>query len=200
MDIKRCFEILELAPDASIDEVKQAYKDLVNIWHPDRFPTNPRLKQKAEKKLKEVNQAYETLKSLLPSKPGLDKEAEKTPHAQAQAKTQAEPGTQAADSRAEAKTKTEAVVEAGTFAFLDLWSYLSTKLRRIVAEQVQAFKEGAQAEPSEINQNRGRGMGRGKGSGRGTGRGLGGGRSRGKGQGMGRGRGGGGGRGRAGGK
>ena len=181
MDIKRSFEILELDSDASIDEVKEAYKDLVNIWHPDRFSTKPRLKQKAEKKLKEINQAYETLKSLLPLKPGLDKEAEKAPHAQAQAKTQAEPGTQAADSRAEAKTKTEAVVEAGTFAFLDLWSYLSTRLRRIVAEQVQAYKEGAQGEPQGTNQGTRRGMGKSRKKAGGVGRG------RGKGQGMGRG-------------
>ena len=190
MDIKRCFEILELRPDASIDEAKQAYKDLVNIWHPDRFSTNPRLIQKAEKKLKEVNQAYETLKSLLPSKPELEKEAEKAPHAQAQAKTQAEPGAQAAASRAEAKTKTEAVVEAGTFAFLDLWSYLSTRLRRIVAEQIQAFKEGAQVEPRETDQRQGQGRGKGKGKGGGAGRGQGTGRGSGKG-GRGRGRGGG---------
>jgi curved DNA-binding protein CbpA len=181
MDIKRSFEILELDSDASIDEVKEAYKDLVNIWHPDRFSNNPRLKQRAEKKLKEVNQAYETIKSLLPSKTELEKEAEKTPHVQAQAKTQAKPRAQAAASRAEAKTKTEAVVEAGTFAFLDLWSYLSTKLRRIVAEQVQAFKEGAQGEPWEINQRQGRGRGKGSGKGGGVGRG------RGRGQGMGRG-------------
>ncbi|TET82078.1 MAG: hypothetical protein E3J46_14350, partial [Desulfobacteraceae bacterium] len=170
------------------DEVKQAYKDLVNIWHPDRFSTKPRLKQKAEKKLKEVNQAYETLKSLLPSKPGLEKEAEKTPHAQAQAKTQAEPGARAADSRAEAKTKTEAVVEAGTFAFLDLWSYLSTRLRRIVAEQVQAYKEGAQPEPQGTNQGTRRGMGKGRKKGGGVGRGRGSGRGgRGGGSGGGRG-------------
>lgn len=181
MDIKRCFEILELNPDASIDEAKQAYKDLVNIWHPDRFSTNPRLIQKAEKKLKEVNQAYETLKSLLPSKPELEKEAEKAPHAQAQAKTQAEPGAQAADYQAEAKTKTEAVVQAGTFAFLDLWSYLSTRLRRIVAEQVQAYKEGAQGEPRGTNQGTRRGMAKGRKKAGGVGRG------RGKGQGMGRG-------------
>lgn len=185
MDIKRSFEILELAPDASIDEVKQAYKDLVNIWHPDRFSNNPHLKERAEKKLKEVNQAYETLKSFLPSKPGLEKEAEKTPRAQAQAKTQAKPEAQAAASRAEAKTKTEAVVEAGTFAFLDLWSYLSTKLRRIVAEQVQAFKEGAQVEPPEINQRQGRGGSKGRGKGGGVGRGRG--RSQGMGRGSGRG-------------
>ena len=190
MDIKRCFEILELNPDASPDEVKQAYKDLVNIWHPDRFSNNPHLKEKAEKKLKEVNQAYETLKSLLPSKPGLKREAERAPHAQAQAQAEAEAESKAADYQSEAKTKTEAVVEAGTFAFLDLWSYLSTKLRRIVAEQVQAFKEGAQVEPRETDQRQGQGRGKGKGKGGGVGRGQGMGRGSGKG-GRGRGRGGG---------
>jgi len=182
MDIKRCFEILELGPDTSFDEVKQAYKDLVNIWHPDRFSTNPRLIQKAEKKLKEINQAYETLSSFLSSKPGLKKEAETPTRTQPQAKTQAEPGTQGADSRAESKTKTEAVFETGTFGFLDLWSYLSTRLRRIVAEQVQAFKEGAQPEPPGTNQGTRRGMGKGRKTGGGLGRG------RGRGQGMGSGR------------
>lgn len=59
MDIERCFEILEIEPDASSDEVKQGYKDLVHVWHPDRFPHNPRLKKKAEEKMKEVNLAYE---------------------------------------------------------------------------------------------------------------------------------------------
>ena len=190
MDIKRCFEILELNPDASPDEVKQAYKDLVNIWHPDRFSNNPHLKEKAEKKLKEVNQAYETLKSLLPSKPGLKREAERAPHAQAQAQAEAEAESKAADYQSEAKTKTEAVVEAGTFAFLDLWSYLSTRLRRIVAEQIQAFKEGAQVEPRETDQRQGQGRGKGKGKGGGVGRGQGMGRGSGKG-GRGRGRGGG---------
>ncbi|MBW1676206.1 MAG: J domain-containing protein [Deltaproteobacteria bacterium] len=175
MDIKRCFEILELRPEASIDEAKQAYKDMVNIWHPDRFLTNPRLEQKAEKKLKEINQAYETLSSFLSSKPGLKKEAETPTHAQAQARTQA------TASWAESKTKTEAAVETGTFGFLDLWSYLSTKLRQLIAEQVQAFKEGSQGEPWEINQRQGRGKGKGGGVGSGRGRG----------QGMGRGGGGG---------
>jgi curved DNA-binding protein CbpA len=190
MDIKRCFEILELRPEASIDEAKQAYKDLVNIWHPDRFSNNPRLEQKAEKKLKEINQAYETLSSFLSSKPGLKKEAEKPSRAQPQAKTQAEQGAQATASWTESKTKTEAAVETGTSAFLDLWSYLSTKLRQLIAEQVQAFKEGSQVQPREINQRQGRGRGKGGGVGRVRGRGQGMGRG-------GRGRGSGGGRGRA---
>lgn len=59
MDIWRCYEILEIEPDASPEQVKQGYKDLVCVWHPDRFSHNPRLREKAEEKLKEVNLAYE---------------------------------------------------------------------------------------------------------------------------------------------
>lgn len=59
MDIERCFEILEIESGASTEEVKQVYKDLVHVWHPDRFSHNPRLKRKAEEKMKEVNLAYE---------------------------------------------------------------------------------------------------------------------------------------------
>jgi len=59
MDIQRCFEILELDSKASSDEVKQAYRDLVSVWHPDR---------------KEINEAYERALSFLFSK----EESEKT--------------------------------------------------------------------------------------------------------------------------
>jgi curved DNA-binding protein CbpA len=44
--ILTAFNVLGLKPDASFDEVKQAYKDLVNVWHPDRFTHNPRLADK----------------------------------------------------------------------------------------------------------------------------------------------------------
>ena len=67
MDIEKCLKILEVDRSASPDELKQAYKDTVNVWHPDRFSSNPRLQQKAEEKLKEVNIAYDTLKSYLSS-------------------------------------------------------------------------------------------------------------------------------------
>jgi preprotein translocase subunit Sec63 len=61
MDIRKCYEILELRPGYSAAELKQAYKDLVQVWHPDRFAHNPRLKEKAEEKLKQINQAYAVL-------------------------------------------------------------------------------------------------------------------------------------------
>ncbi len=63
MGNKIYFEILETEPDASIDDIKQAYRDLVNVWHPDRFLHNARLKQKAEEKMKEINKAYNIILS-----------------------------------------------------------------------------------------------------------------------------------------
>ncbi|UCF73304.1 MAG: DnaJ domain-containing protein [Deltaproteobacteria bacterium] len=120
MDIKRFFEILELDRNASLDEAKQAYKDMVNIWHPDRFSNNPRLKRKAEEKLKEANLAYEMVRSFLTSPKEARPGQEKAP------KSQAEAG---------ARDKTEAVVEAGTRIILSVCYYLYTSLRGIIVSQ-----------------------------------------------------------------
>jgi len=60
------YKVLELEPGASQDDIKQAYKDLAKVWHPDRFAGNPRLQHKAEEKLKRINTAYEFLKSYQP--------------------------------------------------------------------------------------------------------------------------------------
>lgn len=57
------YEILEVAPNASLEEIRQNYKDLVMVWHPDRFVHNDRLYHKAQEKIKQLNEAYEQLKS-----------------------------------------------------------------------------------------------------------------------------------------
>ena len=69
MDSRRSFSVLELPPDATAEQARQAYRDLVSVWHPDRHAQNPRLKQKAEEKLKEINAAYEAVTAYLANRP-----------------------------------------------------------------------------------------------------------------------------------
>lgn len=59
------YEMLELASGASLEEVKRAYRDLVKVWHPDRFTHDPRLQEKAQEKLKKINEAYTHLCSIV---------------------------------------------------------------------------------------------------------------------------------------
>ncbi|HEY9702978.1 MAG TPA: J domain-containing protein [Allocoleopsis sp.] len=61
MNLEEYYRILELPNGSSPAEIRQSYKDLVIVWHPDRFTHLPRLQQKAESKLKEINIAYKQL-------------------------------------------------------------------------------------------------------------------------------------------
>jgi curved DNA-binding protein CbpA len=65
MDLKRCLEVLELKNATSISQVKHAYRELVHVWHPDRFPSNSAIKKRADEKMREINAAYEKLIAFL---------------------------------------------------------------------------------------------------------------------------------------
>jgi TonB family protein len=52
---------LEVEPGASLEEIKQAFRDQTKVWHPDRFSNDIRLQKKAEEKLKQINMAYQRL-------------------------------------------------------------------------------------------------------------------------------------------
>ena len=140
MEIQHCLKILELDEKATLDDAKACYKDLVNIWHPDRFSNNPRLKQKAEDKLKEINVAYETVVSFLSSQHS--GEPQGTPESEAwnipatEMRTNANPETQSHKTGSETavKDKTEAFVETGTEIVLGLFSSLYTNFRRMVSD------------------------------------------------------------------
>jgi len=60
---EECFRTLDLAPGASLEQIKQAYGDLVQIWHPDRFQHSSRLREKTEERLREINISYAQLVS-----------------------------------------------------------------------------------------------------------------------------------------
>ncbi len=52
------YELLEVAKDASGDEIKKSFRRLAMKYHPDRNPGD----KEAEQKFKEINEAYEVLK------------------------------------------------------------------------------------------------------------------------------------------
>ncbi len=56
--VRQAFQVLDLSSDASLKEVRTAYRALVRSWHPDRFAHDPRLQQKAQERLKQINAAY----------------------------------------------------------------------------------------------------------------------------------------------
>lgn len=56
--------VLELKAGASLDEIKKAYRELVKVWHPDRFPSDEALRLRGLEKIKEINSAYELLTSI----------------------------------------------------------------------------------------------------------------------------------------
>jgi hypothetical protein len=62
-DLSKAYELLGLKPGVSSGELKAAHRDLAKVWHPDRFVHDPRLQEKAQEKLKEINEAYELLSS-----------------------------------------------------------------------------------------------------------------------------------------
>jgi hypothetical protein len=66
LDPTQAYRMLGLAPGATPEEVKTAYRDLAQVWHPDRFPDNERLRQKAARNQQLINEAYAVLRALEP--------------------------------------------------------------------------------------------------------------------------------------
>ncbi len=53
--------LLELLPSATEEEIRKAWHEQLQVWHPDRFNHSPALHEKAEARTKLINQAYQTL-------------------------------------------------------------------------------------------------------------------------------------------
>lgn len=65
--LKRYYEILGVQPASSLQEINQAYINLLNKLHPYRLSNDPRLQQKAQAMAREINEAYAAIKKRFSS-------------------------------------------------------------------------------------------------------------------------------------
>jgi curved DNA-binding protein CbpA len=69
VDVHRAYRVLGLSPDASAEAVREAYRDLAQVWHPDRFAHNERLRDKAARNLQRINEAFDLVRDRVPDAP-----------------------------------------------------------------------------------------------------------------------------------
>jgi len=74
--ILHAFAELDITPDATLEESKRQYRDLVQVWHPDRHSANERLQKKAEDKLKRINAAWELVHEFFRIQEAIKKQEE----------------------------------------------------------------------------------------------------------------------------
>ena len=55
------YAVLEVLPTATSEDIKKAWQEQMQVWHPDRFTHSPTLHRKAEVRTQLINQAYQTL-------------------------------------------------------------------------------------------------------------------------------------------
>ena len=58
------YKVLGVSPDASDEEIKNAYRALARKYHPDNYKDDNPLKELANEKMQEINQAYDEIQKI----------------------------------------------------------------------------------------------------------------------------------------
>ena len=65
-DMPNLYARLDVTPDIGPDDLRRAYHRLVKLWHPDRYAgAPPELRERAERRMRQLNEAYDTLSDPL---------------------------------------------------------------------------------------------------------------------------------------
>ena len=59
-----CYERIGVDPHSTDVEVKRAWREQMMKYHPDRYANDPKALQRAERKARELNEAYQAIKRL----------------------------------------------------------------------------------------------------------------------------------------
>ena len=66
--MKDPYSILGVSPKASDEEIKEVYRELVKKYHPDNYDDSNPLKDLANQKMQEINEAYDAIQKMRSSK------------------------------------------------------------------------------------------------------------------------------------
>jgi DnaJ-class molecular chaperone len=61
---KTHYDVLDIPESASQDTIREAYRLVATVWHPDRFLPNSKQYPLATEKLKQINAACAVLKDV----------------------------------------------------------------------------------------------------------------------------------------
>jgi cytochrome c-type biogenesis protein CcmH/NrfG len=151
--LEECYRLLEVGDGASVQEIRDAYLLLVNVWHPDRFTHDARLQERALAKLKAINDAFQRIKSA-PLRPGLPAAAPVDAGVpQAGARPQPAPGDLAVPDRSAAEWFQLGVRLANTSVELKpgetlTWTHISNLTQH--QEGMRALEEATRLQPDFV--------------------------------------------------
>ncbi len=63
MNVQEAYSTLETDYGSSLDAIEKSYRNLIRVWHPDRFTKSPDLHAFAEEKSKRLNHARDVLRA-----------------------------------------------------------------------------------------------------------------------------------------
>ena len=69
MTRSEALQILELESLPNSEELRRAHRQMVRVWHPDRFPGDEALISKANEKTAQINEAFGVLRKLVEAHP-----------------------------------------------------------------------------------------------------------------------------------
>lgn len=73
-DVLECYKALDVPPGCPPHLIRKAYVALCQVWDPARFEDNPPLRERAQAKRAELDDAYRFLKEFLPELRGPEAE------------------------------------------------------------------------------------------------------------------------------